>query len=86
MHIWGIHKCITDLYFHIPFDVAVVDATVAFQGKLPKRGEKIAFGRVVVSDNLFEVDKRSLEIARIDWSTVPYMRYINDSRQTIKTE
>jgi len=37
-------------------DLAVVDATIALQGKLPKRGEKIAFDKIVVSENLFEAD------------------------------
>jgi len=81
LHIWDINKCITDLYFHIPFDLAVVDATIALQGKLPKRGEKIKFGKVVISDNLFEADKRSLEIAGMDWFSVPYMRYIDDKKK-----
>jgi len=81
LHIWNINKCITDLYFHIPFDLAVVDATIALQGKLPKRGEKIAFDKIVVSENLFEADKKSLEIAEMDWTSIPYMRYISERRK-----
>jgi len=84
LHIWNINKCIADIYFNIPFDLAVVDATMALQGKLPKRGKKIAFNKIVVSESLFEADKKSLGIAEMDWTSVPYMRYINDRRKNIK--
>jgi len=81
LHIWGIHKCIADVFFTLDFDLGIIDGRRKFISQRgPAVGKSEDFGKILVGD-LLTVDKEALRLSGLQ---AKYIRLIENEINKVR--
>lgn len=72
----GIHQVAADLYFTLPFDLGIIDATQKFVGEDPVNGKEENYGKIFAGEP-FQVDSEAAEALGLK---PQYLDLIRESR------
>jgi hypothetical protein len=76
----GLHKVTADLYFTLPFDLGIIDATAKFFCQDdPTQGDEERFGKVFLGEP-FEVDRAAGETIGVQ---ADYLQLIESARSQV---